>query len=341
MIRIKLVSKGLEAPPKEVYPEIPWKDCLFLSDPNERNYDWLVVYDEFPRTSAGSIINGAEPLACPREQTILVTVEPPTIKTYSSFYTKQFGYVLTTHSPDFLPHRNHRTGRGCLYWIYGKPLDEVLSSGEPVKTKMLSTVSSAKQQRHTQHNNRFALVSYLSKHLPELDWYGYGVIHLEHKYEALDPYKYHVAIENYLYPNHWTEKLADSFLGLCLPFYAGDPNVAEIFPEESFIPIPINDHERACAIIREAMDNGEYEKRLPAIREARRLIIEKYNFYQQVSDVIHEHMAQNTAPSVSTGKPFILKGRHRLRRNPINALIACEEHIRFGLKAMRTDNNWQ
>ena len=71
-----------------------------------------------------------------------------------------------------------------------------------------------------------------------------------------------------------------------LPFYAGDPAIGEIFPKESFIPIPIDDPAEAVCIVKEAIAAGEYDKRREAILEAKRLILEKYNFFDQIIDVI-------------------------------------------------------
>ena len=51
----------------------------------------------------------------------------------------------------------------------------------------------------------------------------------------------HIAVENHIAPHHWTEKLSDSFLGYCLPFYIGCPNAADYFPEQSFIGLDIED----------------------------------------------------------------------------------------------------
>ncbi|MEZ6050382.1 MAG: hypothetical protein R3C02_03185 [Planctomycetaceae bacterium] len=42
-------------------------------------------------------------------------------------------------------------------------------------------------------------------------------------------YRYHVAVENHIAEHHWTEKLADAFLGATLPFYFGCPNASDYF----------------------------------------------------------------------------------------------------------------
>ncbi len=73
--------------------------------------------------------------------------------------------------------------------------------------------------------------------------------------------------------------MADPFLGFALPFYAGCPNARDYFPEDSFVPIDPLDFESSRATIRSVIENDEYEKRLPAITEARRLVLEEYNLF--------------------------------------------------------------
>lgn len=326
MIRVKLIEKSIKAGAEAGSP-IVRGNCIFIQDAACTDYDWLVVYDELPRNS-GSITNETEVLHCPREHTILVTVEPPSIKLYPKCYTSQFEYVLTTHTPQELPHRNHIYGEGSLKWCAGIPLEEVFDMRDYPKAKDIATVCSTKQQTHTLHKKRYDLTSYLASRLPELDWYGWGVIPLDKKYEAQEAYRYSIAVENYIAPYHWTDKISDPILNLCLTFYAGDPRLEEVLPAESFIRIPLDDHEEAYRIIRNAIDNNEYEKRLPAIREARRIIVEQNNIYNRIASLIEQASPVST-DSTGTVK---LKGRHTLRRNPLNALAELVMQIRHKLR---------
>lgn len=132
--RIKVIRKSMKASPDQT-ESLLWGDCLFCTDAAMTDYDWVLVYDEFPRTPVGTIRNETEPLLCPPDQTILITVEPPSIKIYSRAYTSQFGTVLTTHSIRDLPHPGHTLGRGCLEWLYIKPMQEILDQKEFPKTK--------------------------------------------------------------------------------------------------------------------------------------------------------------------------------------------------------------
>ena len=280
----------------------------FIYDTACDDYDWLVVFDELPVRS--------EPLRCPKERTILCTWEPVSIKSYSKAYTRQFGHLLTNRPREAERHPQYNLGRGYFLWF----VREVQKIGAVVdKPKVLSAVCSAKQMKHTQHHARFELVSKLAADITGMDWYGKGVKPLDRKEDALVPYKYHVAVENHVAPHHWTEKFADAILCECLPFYAGDPALTEIFPKDCFIPIPIDDPTEAVRIVKAAIANGEYEKRREAILEAKRLILSKYNFWRQVVEVIES--SQLTQPSQLSQPSQLVYARKKLRMRSLSAAL--------------------
>lgn len=284
-----------------------WQGVEFTRDENCREYDWAVVYDELPRG-----VKRVD-LACSLDRTILVTQEPQIIKVPMPAYRRQFNYVLTTCDPQVLRHRHYRRGCGSLAQMTGYTLEELAAKPEPVKTELVSNVCSRKLLRHTNHYMRHRLLEYLLAHLPGFVRKGQGICEISHKYEALDSFRYHVAIENTLQPYHWTEKLADPILCLSLPFYAGDPMLERVLPPRSFIRIPVDNPPEALRIIQEAIANDEYTKRLPALREARRLILERYNLYSQVLQVIREH-EDRAEPERPAGRIY---DRRYLRRNPL------------------------
>lgn len=288
-----------------------WDGAEFVCDPDCREYDWLVVYDEVPRRKR------VEELACPASHTILVTQEPDSIKIYPPCYTRQFNYVITTHDPQVLRHPGYRRGAGAIVWLNGRsPLENRACRDYP-KSKTLSCIFSTKRMTHTLHSKRMDFIEYIEAHEPSLERFGRGIREIRNKYDALDAYRYHIAIENQCRPYHWTEKLPDSILSLCLTFYAGDPKIGCVLPPESFIPVPIDDPPAALAIIQEAIADNAYEKRLPAIREARRLLCERYNLWNRILDVVAEH--ENKQLPETSGRTRIYD-RHYLRRNPVHLI---------------------
>lgn len=324
-IRVKVLTKSYaDEPPQET--AVPWGRCDYIWNNFCTDYDWLIVYDEVPKGNSGTVSRGIEPLECPPENTVLVTVEPPDIKIYGTPYTDQFEYVLTTQPPEIIRHRNFMYGEGCLLPFYGKELADLRGTPIPEKTKLISTVCSAKRQRHTKHFDRYKLTEYVAAHVDGFDWYGRGVRSIREKYEALDDYRYHLAVENHIQPYHWTEKLADSILAGCLTFYAGDPDIFRCFPEGCLIPVPLDNPGEALRIIREAIDGDEYSKRLPRIIEARELLLNEFNFYARTSRLIESRHRGGAALS---GDSRLIKGRHALRRNPVNVLRVLMESLKY------------
>lgn len=318
-IRVKFIGNYSTQAWLRQFPggEPVWGRCRFLFDHDADTYDWFVVYNDLPG------VHRDELLCCPRRQTMLVTNEPSNIKNYGRAFSGQFGYALTSQELWALPHGGHIHSQSGLQWYYGlggshaKSYDSMAADPPLQKTNGISTVCSSKQMGHTLHMQRYMFVNELKKMLPELDMFGHGVRWIDDKAEALDSYRYHIAIENFFGDHHWTEKLADSFLGVTLPFYYGCPNLGEYFPEESFIRIDINDVAGSCDIIRKALDSNEFEKRLPYILEARRRVMEEYNLFAVLSRLIE---ARTLAGATAGTGERVLSRRLLRRKHPFVAL---------------------
>ena len=209
-----------------------------------------------------------------------------------------------------------------LYQCIGKSWDQMATALPPEKTKSVSTVCSQRTNNITLHSARVDFTWRLKEDLPELDIFGHGVMPMNDKAEALDPYRYHIAVENHVYDHHLTEKLPDAFLGYTLPFYHGAPNSADYFPKESFIPIDINDYERSRDIIQSHLANDEYLDRLPYIIEARRRVLEEQNLFGIISSKISEQDEKISA--LTMGK--VIRNRSTMRiKNPIAGIRSLIE----------------
>jgi len=322
-ITVKFVIKN------PILDETPWRRqlpdaapcfgrCDFTFDPDARQYDWLVVYDELPPDG--------EALACPREHTMLITVEPSSIKVYGNKYLGQFGAVLTSHEPWAMKHPNLIRHMPCLHWFYGRPttdktaktilFDELASMSPPEKDLLVSAACSNKRMSHTLHRARYDFVQVVKGAIPELGVYGHGMKEMNDKAESLDRYRYHLALENHWAPHHITEKLTDAFLGSALPFYFGAPNAADYFPAESFIPIDIRQPAESVAVIKQAIADNEFEKRQGALVEAKRRTLEEHNLFAVLAREIER---LDTGKRGSSGEKLINRRVFR-KQNPIGAL---------------------
>lgn len=309
-----------------------WADCEFVFDRAARDYDWLVAYGDIPQAAGQSHNAACEALACPRENTLLITTEPSSIKAYGCEYAAQFGHVLTSQPAWALPHPNRHYQQAANHWFFGSGSEHWMSREELVrgpsladKTQAISVVYSSKRQWHTQHAQRFDFIQAMRRLLPDMAVFGRGAMPMDDKAEALWPFRYHLAVENHIGLHHITEKLTDAFLGRCLPFYSGAPNAVEYFPPESFIPIDIRDPVAAAEIIRTAMQEDAWTKRLPAIEEARRRVLEEHHLFAVICRIIASSSPEKSHSSERNGLIF---SRHAWRkRHKIGAMLHVLEKL--------------
>ncbi len=310
-MKIKIVTKNnlFASAPFEYAP-----GYIFTAEPACKDYDWLVVFDDLAED---------ETVICLKERTVLATWEPVNIKNYCKAFTHQFGHLLTNRPASAQKHPHYHLAKGYFPWFNGRSYEENRKFAIPPKTKLVSAVCSVKAMRWTRHFARIKFLKRFIAEIPGAEWYGHGIRELTNKYEALDSYRYHVAMENHIGESYWSEKIADAFLCGCLPFYAGAPNLADDFPADSFIPIPIDNPDRALQIIREAMAADEWSKRLPAIMKARELLFSKYNFWAQVIKLIEEESAKKTSspPPPVSSVHYILHSRKYIRKHSLSAKI--------------------
>lgn len=336
-IKVKFMHRGLERGRSTAgllrqfpgcFPQ--WQNCLFEFDPDAREYDWLVVYHDLP---PGESSLTEEKLTCPREKTIFITGEPSTISIFGSDYLKQFGAVLTFQEPWAIRHPNVIFHHPGLIWYYGLPFtedgnfvtwDELVKTPAPAKTREISTVCSQRRGNITLHSARVDFTWMLKKDLEVLDIYGHGVLAMNDKREALDPYRYHIAVENHVQQHHLTEKLPDAFLGYTLPFYHGAPNADDYFPKESFIPIDITDYKKSWDIISHHLNNNEYQDRLPYIEKARKLVLEEQNLFAILTREINR--MEDSIKTATMNK--VIRNRSTMRiKNPLAGIRSLGEKV--------------
>lgn len=253
--------------------------------------DFWFVRGDLPR---------AETCSCPPQNVFLLCAEPPGVKLfYSRAFLNQFAEVYGTNP--FLRHRSAYLSHPHLAWRVGldfsrnqavtRDFDHVSDPANIRKEKTLSTVTSSKRVTRG-HRLRRDLIGYLEKDLAgtvDFAVFGDGINPVNDKWDALAPYKYHLAIENSRAPHYFSEKLMDAFLAECLPFYYGCPNLRDYFPAEAAIEVDISRPKDVAEQIRDIVATSQWEKRLPAIREAKRRVLYDYNILMAAADIARRH----------------------------------------------------
>jgi hypothetical protein len=330
-IRIKVITRGQPSACWEA--QLPESgsftgECSFHFSLNETHYDWLVVIDDVSR----KLSSPAEFLHCADEHTLLVTTEPPTITHYGTAFCSQFAHVLTSQPPEDLKHPSRIYSHTGNLWFSGHSYAELANKNFPEKSLNLSTVCSSKKQRHTIHNDRYQFCNWLIEQLPDLHLFGHGSNFIQNKFDALDSYRFHLAIENYSGLHHWTEKLADPFLSGCFPIYYGCTNLNDYFPEEGFLEIDIFNRTESLEKIRNIIEDDTFHSsRQDSLHEAKRLIMEDYNLMRMI-----EILALEKHQALSKPSNRELHGRKQMRwRKPTDAIERIAWRIKRDLISHR------
>lgn len=246
-----------------------WGDVKFTVDPVEE-CDYLLVLNYIPQDID---------VACPKENIWVMLQEPyvPGIFDWVVDGHEQFSRVYT-HREDTISDKYHAT-QTCLPWHINRSYDQLVVESVPHKSKSLSWVTTNKKI-FPGHKRRMKFFEYISESDSiSVDLYGRGINVIADKFDALSPYKYSLAIENSSSNNYWTEKISDCLLSYTLPIYYGCTNLSKYFPDESFVSIDINKPDEAVEIIRQTIAEDGWSHRLDAIREARELVLNKYQLF--------------------------------------------------------------
>ena len=202
------------------------------------------------------------------------------IKQFITFTPLQWTYDLNI---------TFENGKGhCIELVNKNSLEYFKHQPIPEKNKICSMIVSTKSFLPG-HLKRFNFTKKLIDHFKnKIDFFGFGFNPIKNKKDAIDPYIYSIGIENSSYPNYWTEKIADIYLGYTAPIYYGCTNIKNYFSEESFIKLNIDNFDFSVHEIEKILNNP-YSIDFEAIKEDRKKVLEKYNFFKIISDCIKKY----------------------------------------------------
>lgn len=284
-----------------------WGNIQMLATAQQPDYLLLYQYD-FPKSEAKQpkpwwklgkksvtpqIIDFAKQYGVSKEKIIFLLREPPLEeiieKNKINYRIAQnyCGYVSgpdeDAPTPDYMP----------AIWYVGQSFAELASEVIPEKLKPCSWITSG-ISRTENHRRRLTFLEMLQESNVEFDLYGRrlpewanscGVV--ENKWNAMAPYYYNLAIENYAENDLYvSEKLWDSLLSWCLPIYYGGSAADKLLPEGSFLRLPSMD-QKGIAYIKEVTSSLDawYEAK-DKIAEARQIILHKLNLLNWLSDFV-------------------------------------------------------
>lgn len=198
------------------------------------------------------------------------------------YFDKYFCFWDLAEAPNIV---NTQT---ALSWHIKKTYDELvrlsLEDALEAKRTAVSWVTSDATQKEG-HRLRMDFKDFLQQYFA-FDLFGRGFSPIDDKFDGIFPYKYSIAIENYSCDDYWTEKISDCFLSWTMPIYYGAKNILDYFPKESMLLIDPKEPEKSLQNIKDAMVSGYYEAHLDQIKEARELVLNKYQFFPWVKHLL-------------------------------------------------------
>ena len=312
MITVKLTTSNPEIPVVRQTPGSKglWGNCKFYVDEQVKKVDWWVVFGD---------LSTKEKTICPKENLILILSETEFTKKYSQKFIDQFSTIITSQQTLRHPRVIHNQ-QGHLWHVgwYGtgsgvEPKDfkrlfttydqlKQIDVGKIKKDKLLSIVISNKNRTEGQRK-RLEFIKLLKDALgDQFDVFGAGFNMIKNKWDGIAPYKYHLILENSYTPDWWTEKLADAYLAGSYPIHYGCPNIYDYFKPEMLSVIDINDVQGSIESIKKLISGNHYEQHLEDIREARQLVLDKYNIFNLITEIVNQ-LPSGDKPKLVTLRP--------------------------------------
>ena len=210
--------------------------------------------------------------------------EPGKFLSHPYMYFNRKNYSKIFSPINFMDEKNVELSHGYLPWHITEDLKSLENGKLNInKTKLLSCISS-NARRLKGHRLRYDFVEFLKKKNIECEFFGKGYRYVENKAEALEEFKYSIAIENENIDYYFTEKITDCFLSYTVPIYFGCRNIDKFFPENSFINIDLNrSFDWNYNMIKDIIKHDNYNDRIESLIEARKLVMTEYNIFYKIS----------------------------------------------------------
>jgi len=257
---------------------------------------------------------------CPPEN-IWALMQEPYEEGFSDWMVEKhdlFFRVLTHHLPT--NNAKYIASHPAIPWHVNRTFDQLTSCPIPEKVKNLSWIVGDAMDLPG-HIKRWSFLESIKKKNLPIDVFGKKIHYIKDKWDGLAPYKYSLAIENNSGPYCWTEKLADCFLTWTIPFYYGCTNLEDYFPKESFVRIDINQPKKCLEKINNFIAEDRWEKSIPALEEARNLVLHKYQIFPHLSSLVSSHIDEKkekkdiTIPAYKrSAKAKMLRIKYKLKK---------------------------
>jgi GR25 family glycosyltransferase involved in LPS biosynthesis len=234
-------------------------------------------------------------------RTIVFQMEPWCGDTEQVWGVKTWGEWAIPARELFFHVQSHKVYMNNCMWQLKTSYQEFMSNPALIKKTKCNKISSICSSKYFDpgHIKRIDFLKFVeSQNDPDvhIDIYNHDNDHKFKNYAGphppgnkdigMIPYKYYFMSENNCEKNFITEKIFEPLLTESLCFYWGCPNIAEYFDPRCYIELDLNDFQRSFEIIKNAILNDEWSKRLDIIRREKQKVLNYYNFFPTVERII-------------------------------------------------------
>ncbi len=268
-----------------------WEGVTFVNG-NSCFADVVVVLNSFPKNIFGFYREGGK---------WLMSQEPP----HESYRWQMKAYpffdkIFTFWRSEDLADKNIVNTQTSLPWHVNKTYDELMSLNyESLNKRNQASWITSNLNIRPGHELRLTFMDFLQRENFNFDLFGRGFKPIDDKFDGIAPYKYSIAIENFVCNDYWTEKIADCFLSWTMPIYYGCKNITKYFPEQSMILIDPRRPAYSLQKIKEEIANGAWENRIKLISESRQLILNRYQFFPAIVEKINFYKIRKSSRKLS------------------------------------------
>jgi hypothetical protein len=107
------------------------------------------------------------------------------------------------------------------------------------------------------------------------------------KSNGIIPFKYYFMVENNYEDNFITEKIWEPILCETLCFYYGCPNITKYIDKEAFVLLDMYDFEKSYNIIKKAIEEDWWSKRINIIKKEKYRILNEMQFFPRIEKIIY------------------------------------------------------
>lgn len=264
--------------------QITWEDT---------NIDYYVILNK-PMDEYNIHNNYYEP-----SRTIVFQLEPWCPNPEQNWGVKTWGEWAEPSPEKFNHVRTHKTHINAAFWLLKATYNELKNNPIIKQKNKISSICSSKyfDPGHIKRINFLKFVESKQDPTVMIDIYNYDNIHNFKNYMGphppnfkdvgIIPYKYYFMAENNQEKNFITEKIWESLLTDTLCFYWGCPNIADWIDPRAYVWLDLDDFETSFNIMKHALENDLWSKRIAIIREEKQKVLEYYGLFPTIERIIN------------------------------------------------------